>query len=148
MRIEKQNLVSQPQTVAKMKKWVKKYHNDMYDLKNMSLVDIYMNVRNIPFYKDDEFFEVIARPGYLLDPEIFPGMDCKKKSIILASWAELNSYPWKFVTASDYANSDNHHIYPIIKIPKVGMIAVDATMPENRLGQIVSVFNSRFYNGS
>ncbi len=52
-------------------------------------------VKSIPYVADsdrfrDRLLEVVPRPSYCMDRKMFPRIDCKKKSILIGSWAEGN----------------------------------------------------------
>lgn len=76
-------------------------------------------VRLIPYESDAERFpdrviELVPRPAYLLDRQLFPSLDCKKKSILLAAWAYGHGLPYRFLAVSQKPNGEVHHVFPQI----------------------------------
>lgn len=138
MRYSLADLYSRIQTLTAMRDHVEKHFTDVEEFKYFSPNSIFDHVKEIPFYPDPEFYEIISRPSYLMDPEIFPGMDCKKKSILIAAWAKNKGLPYAFMAGSEEKGVEPHHVFPIVKIPEKGWIAMDATFPHNRIGEIVT----------
>lgn len=96
-------------------------------------------VRAIPYISDEERFparvvEVVSRPAYLLDRRIFPRIDCKKKSVLIAAWAKGNHLPYRFLAVSHQPDKFVHHVFPQIDFGR-GWVNVDATFPGFQIGQ-------------
>lgn len=96
-------------------------------------------VRAIPYVSDDQLFpdqivELLSRPWWLLDPRLFPGMDCKKKAILIACWAYANRCPFRFLAVSEVPSKKIHHVFPQIDFGN-GWENCDATFPSYRIGQ-------------
>lgn len=131
-------LKSKEQTGAAMSSLVRDFSSDIrgFGVGNMSLsefpLDRYFRfVRSLPYRQDAAPVEVIARPAHLLS-QPWAGWDCKKKSILIASWLNENHIPWRFVAVSTRPDGQIHHCVT------QGMIAdewrtIDATYPENEL---------------
>lgn len=108
----------------------------------------YTRVKGIPYRSDDELFpedpnrivEVLARPGYLTDRNIFPSLDCKKKSILIGTWAEANGCPFSFLAVSELGPrpQDIHHVFPVVDFGR-GWRTADATLPEFFVGQVFPI---------
>lgn len=96
-------------------------------------------VREIPYSPDDEKFparvvEVVSRPKYLLDGKTFPRMDCKKKAVLIGSWAKANGFPYRYVAVSHRPTREVHHVMPQIDFGR-GWVNADATFPQFEIGQ-------------
>lgn len=96
-------------------------------------------VRLIPYQSDatrfpDRVIELVSRPAYLLDRDIFPKIDCKKKAILVAAWAKGNGLPYRFLAASMRDDGFIHHVFPQIDFGR-GWITADATFPDFEIGQ-------------
>ncbi len=96
----------------------------------------------IPYRSDDEIFpvsengvvEVVARPAYLLDPSIWPALDCKKKAILVGAWCKKNNVPYVYVASSEYPSREIHHVLPVI-FDGNRWVTADATLPGYKIGQ-------------
>lgn len=93
----------------------------------------------IPYESDEERFperviELVPRPLYLLDRYLFPRIDCKKKAILIASWAKGNGYDFRFLAVSHRIDKKIHHVFPQVDLGN-GWINADATFPFFRLGE-------------
>ena len=125
MNVTTQNLFDKSQTGKEMKRAVKKYAHDLTRiytrtendekifLSDLPLCCFHDIVRNIPYRQDQEPVEVVARPFFICKFADL-GADCKKKGILIASWAELNGYPWRFVATSTRKDKKLHHVFPQI----------------------------------
>lgn len=95
-------------------------------------------VKNIPYINDDELLgapgnEITARPYYLLNNEFFEKLDCKKKAILIASWAKANNIPYRFIAVAEYPNRDIHHVFPQFKLNDF-WVNMDATLGNYSIG--------------
>lgn len=93
---------------SQMRRYVDLYAGDVEPLKNLSIDGIFRYVENLP-YVDDETVtrleglgivdeEIICRPARFTE---LPGLDCKKKSILIGCWAKLNKIPFRFLAVND-----------------------------------------------
>jgi len=141
-----EKLTDYRQTARKMYSLVKSYSSDLESVINvspvtggeqkadsMNLADFFNMVKNIPYKKDTEPVEVLARP-YIVFQNMHKGADCKKKSILMGAWAACNRKPYRFVGISKKADKSIHHVFPQIKLSGAWVNA-DATYPENVLGE-------------
>lgn len=129
-------------TARLMRDAVKNYWGDLGDKVRLPLAMWYAEVKGLPYQSDDEIFgavpvlEVIARPRELMDRILFPALDCKKKSVLMAAWAEGNSVPWDFLGVIEDENAgDIHHVLVIMRVSGV-WIPVDATFVDYVLGEM------------
>ncbi len=96
-------------------------------------------VRLIPYESDENRFpgrviELVPRPAYLMDRNLFPRIDCKKKAILICAWAYGVGYPYRFIAVSQKPDKSIHHVFPQINFGD-GWINADATFPEFHVGQ-------------
>ena len=118
------------------------YSSDLGGLRSLSFPAWYDRVKSIPYRSDDELFpeeagrvvEVVARPGVLLSRRIWPGLDCKKKSILCGAWASANRRPFAFLAVSEIPSREIHHVLPVIDFDGRGFRTADATFPEYEIG--------------
>lgn len=89
-------------------------------------------VRDIPFLEDPPGREIVSRPKYLLDENLFPGLDCKKKAVLMGAYFNANKLPWRLVISSDQPNKKIHHVFPQVRLNRRWNNA-DATYPDNIL---------------
>jgi hypothetical protein len=118
---------------------VRDYHDDIGDYAAWPLPAWFDLVRYIPYESDNERFperpmELVPRPKYLLDRSLFPRIDCKKKSILIAAWAESHGVPYRFVAVSQKPNRSIHHVFPQLLVSGE-WVTMDATFPEYEMGQ-------------
>lgn len=122
-----------------MHKMVRGYWSDLGPYLSWGFSPWFDFVRVIPYESDEKRFggrvlEVLSRPSYLLDRDIFPRIDCKKKAILIASWAYGNGLPYRFLAVSSRPDGQVHHVFPQIDFG-AGWVNCDATFPEFEIGQ-------------
>lgn len=118
---------------------VRDYWGDLGDYVHWPLTAWFDFVRLIPYEADNTRFptrilELVARPKYLLDRALFPALDCKKKSILMGSWAQGHGYPYHFLAVSQRPDGGIHHVFPRIRAPTGEWMVADATLPDYQLG--------------
>lgn len=128
-------------TMAKMAQLVCDYSGDLKGEARQGLPLFFERVRAIPYVEDFEAYaefpktELVARPKYLMDRELFPKLDCKKKAILLAAWARENGHPWRFVAVCEDGSGIAHHVFPQILVGGEWKNA-DATFPWYEFGEL------------
>lgn len=107
---------------------------------NMNLPQYFDYVKNIPYKRDVPEREVVSRPLYLLT--VFPALDCKKKSILMACFIALKygRNAVRFVLSSNRPDKQIGHVFTQFYNGKT-WINADATYPQNILGQKKRVTN-------
>lgn len=130
-------LNSKYRTVKEIKNAVHKYASDLKlfpQLLKMSIVQYYDFVKSIPYIRDVKNSEIVSRPKYLLT--IFNSLDCKKKSILMASFMYLKYGPdsYRFVLSSNRPDGKIGHIFTQIRDESGAWINADATYPKNQFG--------------
>ncbi|MGB7569576.1 MAG: hypothetical protein WBM07_17060 [Chitinivibrionales bacterium] len=137
-----QSLTSCRQTAKRISELVNKFAGDLNlirvkwqnknrSLASLDLMQFYDFVKSMPFKPDEKPIEVIARP-YFLASKYFNGRDCKKATILMASYLKLKKIPFQLVGSSNRPTQEIHHIFTR------GFIGgkfrdIDATYPENRI---------------
>jgi len=119
------------QQVRLMAEFTEKYSGDLSGIMVGNFTGFYDAICRIPYKEDSQEVEVIARPKWILK---MGGADCKKKSILIASFCRENNIPVRFVVMSNRADKMPHHIYTEI-FSGSKWIAADATYYGNRIGQ-------------
>lgn len=124
-------LKSRQQTGRRIYALAKKFKSDLLEFQNWSLDQFYNLVHSIPFSEDPVYTEIVSRPSFLLDPEIFPVLDCKKKTILFAAFFELQNWDYLLVATSDNSG-DPHHVF-ILLWDGEDWVPIDATIDEDFL---------------
>lgn len=97
-----------------MHRAVRLYSSDLGRYTEMSKRGFFDMVRKIPYSDDeslfgDESIELTPGPKTIL---AMPAIDCKKKAILVASWARENSVPYRFVAVCEDGSGIAHHVFP------------------------------------
>ena len=149
MQLNAWPLRSKYRTVKEIKTAVNTYYSDLNafpDIVKMSFPQYYNYVKNIPYVRDVPQAEVVSRPKFLLT--IFPALDCKKKSILIASFMRLkhghDSY--RFVMSSNRPDGQVGHIFTQI-LDGENWINADATYSNNVIGSKKKVTHFEIVRG-
>lgn len=129
-----------------MERIVKSYHRDIEPLNTMNILDFFNFVRAIP-YKEDFNDEILDRPRNLLKPEIWEGLDCKKKSILMASYLHNRGLKWSFIAVSEAIGRPIHHVYCLLKYGNK-FFPLDATYENSSFLKINPVFEAEIIGGN
>lgn len=99
-----------------MRESVLAFASDVAFVKGWTPDQIFDYVEKIPYVGDwelvDESEEIVSRPARFSD---LPGLDCKKKAIFIACWAQVNGYPWRFIAVDDTGKGISH-VFADVKI--------------------------------
>jgi hypothetical protein len=140
MYITKYPLRDKKKTVNKINYIVNKYFRDIclfnkmgIPLDKLTLKNYYSFIKNIPYRRDQKPVEILLRPKYLLVGKDI-GLDCKKKSILMASFCKAKKIQYRFVCVSQRPDKRLHHIFTQVNIGK-GWKNADATYSDNKLFQ-------------
>jgi len=139
MKIKRRRLYGKEQTGAEMYNLVDRTAADINGLSKVPLCDYFNLIKNIPYRRDIKPREIIARPKHLFKFKN-AGLDCKKKSLLIAAWAKQNKIPFRFVATSRRPDKRVHHVFPQILLSGQ-YINVDATYPYNRINQKKPITN-------
>lgn len=100
-------------------------------LSDFPLTDYYAFCRAIPYKIDTKPIEVVGRPSRLVQ---LPKLDCKKKAVMIGSYASLKKIPFRFVAVSSRADRRIHHVFPELQMAG-RWISYDATYADYQIGQ-------------
>lgn len=131
MKIGVENLTDRVQSGRAIYKASKKF-TDLGEYLDTTLSEFYNFVRSIPYKQDHFYAEVVSRPKYALDRKKFPGIDCKKKAVLIGAWLNAHGIPWRAVAVSEKPDKKIHHVFVQAKI-KGKYRNIDATYPEYNL---------------
>lgn len=130
------------QTASKIAFLIRKYSPDLSyislktpdgrkKLNDMTLSGFFNVVKDIPYKIDEKPVELVGRP-YRLLTERLGGLDCKKKTVLMAAYCKENGIPFQLVGSSNRPDKRIHHIFPRALIRKKWRV-IDATYPHNKL---------------
>lgn len=111
-------LNSKDQTGAEMYRLIDQYSGDLdriqlngKPLSSLKLFEFFNLVKNIPYRKDIPAIEVVSRPEKIIRNRC-NGMDCKKKSILIASYLKNRGIPFRLIASSKRPDKRIHHVFP------------------------------------
>jgi hypothetical protein len=110
--------------------YVKRPGITMIPLSKFTLGNYYDFVKMIPYKIDTRPTEVVGRPLRLVQ---LKELDCKKKAIMIGSYAALKKIPFRFIASSSRPSREIHHVYPELKIENQ-WVAYDATYSHYYVG--------------
>jgi len=104
------------QTGREMHRLVNRFSGDLryFQVNNKPISDLPIEqffdiVKRLPYKKDTDGIEILTRPYHLFTSP-FNGYDCKKKSIVMASWLKENNIPFRFIAVSSRPDGEAHHV--------------------------------------
>lgn len=126
MNVLREDLYNKDQTGAEMKRLVTSYASDLqnifvkYQSNDVSLanlpIDVFFDtIKNIKYVRDPKPTELVMRPYYAIKFNK-KGLDCKKKAILMASYAYINNIPYRFIASSTRPDGKKHHVYTQLQI--------------------------------
>lgn len=127
MPVFQEELIDKKQTIARIFELCEKYAGDLksisaednYELKplaDFSLISFFNFVKNIPYRRDVEPIEIVARPKIIIERAFNgAGKDCKKAAVLIGSYLTLAGRPWRLATVSTRPDKMIHHIFPQVK---------------------------------
>jgi hypothetical protein len=145
MSISIEHLNNRKQTAKKMKKianvssndlnemFIKK-NNNLKKLSNLSFLDFFNFVKNIPYKKDNRPVELLTRAKRINEViDKTGGLDCKKKAILIAAWIinNMGDKNYRFIGSSNRQDKKITHVYPEILLGNI-WYPVDATYKKNK----------------
>jgi len=110
----KEKLKDRIQSGRHMERIIKTYSDDISPLDDLSLNEYFDFIKKIP-YQEDGQNEMLDRPKELLNPKKWPGLDCKKKAILMASYLQKRGLKWALVAVCEKLGDDIHHVYTLLK---------------------------------
>lgn len=108
-------LTDKIQTINKIKQLIDKYHNDV-NFRGISVRGFFDWVKNLPYRKDPKPIEVVGRPLRIIPIAKQIGIDCKKKAVLMGSYAKQNNIEYRIVVSSNRPDGQIHHIFLQYKI--------------------------------
>ena len=128
MTANQEPLRNRIQTARRIKHLVEQYYLDLnlcfivkdgkqIPISKLTLQEYYDWVKNIPYRRDPENSEIVARPYYIIKHRAL-GMDCKKKGTIIAAYLRNHNYKYRAIGASSRPDYKVHHIYFQLFDPK------------------------------
>lgn len=140
MLVTRSKLINNPHTAKSMYGMISKYSSDLVPFKKDGLLKFFDYVKNLTYRRDRRGVEVVARPKYGLQMGLASGIDCKKKSILVSSYANMLGLPVRLIGSSTqkkklFGKPRLHHVFPQIKINGRWVVA-DATYPKNKFGKV------------
>ena len=92
-----------------MREAVARNSSDMAFTRGWSMQRVFEYIEALPYLEDsmlvDPQTEVIGGPRSFVG---LPGIDCKKKAVMVACWARENGIPWHFVAVDDTGLGISH----------------------------------------
>ena len=138
MQIQKEELFNKRQTVQRIFDLVRSFKGDLNNVyiqagnetlpvSRLSLAEFFDLVRSIPYKRDSEPVEVVARRKIIFKNYLSGlGKDCKKAAILIGSYLEIKKVPWRLATVSTRPDRKIHHIFPQANFGS-GFVNLDAT---------------------
>ena len=133
MIISGMDFVTADNSVHSMEKIVRETSGDIGEKRRMRLGEFFDYVKAMPYRQDPKGVEVLSRPKHTMNFAPSIGRDCKKQSVIMASWARENGVPYRFVIVSTRATRAPHHVF-ISMFINGKWIDTDATYKHYRIG--------------
>ena len=117
----------------------REFSGDLGEMSKWDFLQFWDFVRQIPYIDDPTLLktpshELIARPAHLLNPRIFPALDCKKKTTLILAYCFANGIPALAIASSENGTGEIHHVFPLVFIGGLWRSA-DPTFPEYEFGQ-------------
>jgi hypothetical protein len=104
---------------------------DEVPLSSLDISQFYDFVRKIPYKEDTKPIEVIGRPVKIIQ---LKKIDCKKKAVLIGSYASYHNIPFRFVASSNRKDKKIHHVYPELYLSGK-WVTFDATYSDYYIGQ-------------
>jgi hypothetical protein len=92
-----------------MRQVVDTYYLDMAPYASLSLIEIFDLIKSLPYRPDPIDVETLMRPKYTMNMQ-GSGGDCDCKAVALASYAKLNSIPYRFIAIRRPGKKCLHHV--------------------------------------
>lgn len=87
-------------------------HGQRVPVSELSLREFYDFVKALPYKRDIEPVEIVARPSLVIERVLNgEGKDCKKAAVLLGSYCNLNGIKWRLACISNRRDLQIHHIF-------------------------------------
>lgn len=142
MRVRKQRLYSKNQTGDELKRLSRSYWMDLLKFKSrykgrltplayLPIRNFFDIIKRIPYQKDKKPVEVVKRPLFSI---LSGNADCKKKSIIIASYCIANNIPHRFIITSTRPDKKPHHVLVQVYNKRLKKwLNIDSTYARNKI---------------
>lgn len=141
-------LKNKEQTGRKMRSMIGRFSRDLdrvtvrignrvKKFSDLNPAEVHSVVKSIPYKKDTEPVEIVARPARLLNGEFTRGLDCKKKAILIGAWAARRGYPYRLIACSRRPDMKYHHVFPQVRLSGE-WVNMDATYSNMKPGAVKS----------
>lgn len=146
MRVIEEQLTDRKQTVDRIFYLASYYADDLrclyvtlgkqqLALSSLTFEEYYDFVKNIPYKRDNEPIEIVARPKIIFERwQAGIGKDCKKAAVLLGAYFCLKKIDWRLVVVSTRPDKEVHHIFTQADL-NGQFVNVDATYDTMQIGQ-------------
>ena len=158
MRVLQEPLTDKAQTVQRIFELARQFSGDLdtvyaqlnsqtVPLSALTLIEYFDMVRRIPYRRDDEPVEVVARPRVILQNFLHGiGKDCKKAAVLIGAYLENKRVPWRLAVVSTRPDKEMHHIFPQGDIYLTGdFVNLDATYSYMKPFSVKHVTDAEIY---
>ncbi len=99
-----------PQIANEVQRMIELFYNDIKKtgLNNVGLNECFDFIKKMKYSRDFPRPELVSRVKYY---NKLDGYDCKKKSVLLGSYAKVNNIPYRLVISGNDPKKDFHHIF-------------------------------------
>lgn len=116
-------LTDKRQTVKRIFWLADKFKNDLDDIytvihgkripvSSLSLREFYDFVKSLPYKRDVEPVEIVARPSLIIERVLNGfGKDCKKASVLLGAYCNISGIKWRLACISTRPDCQVHHVF-------------------------------------
>jgi len=153
MVVKTERLYGKNQTGRRMYDLIRSTAGDLDDIfingvsaSDLPLAKWYTIVKRIPYRIDPVPREIIARPAILAKYGPQVGIDCKKKSCLMAAALERKKIPWRLMSTSRRPDKKVSHVFPQAFLVN-RWVNLDATYPFYRPGQPKQVTKAEILKG-
>jgi hypothetical protein len=147
-QMHQEPLRNRKQTSDEIKRIASTYDKDLDNIKlrvngrivpvsQLPLEDYFDFVRKLPYKRDKEPIERVGRPAWIME-NIGAGIDCKKKSVLMASYFHYHRTPYRLVGSSRRPDKQIHHIFTQM-LHNGEWINMDATYSNYKIAQVKHV---------
>ena len=121
--------------------------NGLTNLSSLTLEEYFDVVRKMPYQRDEEPIEIVARPKIIFERYLNgTGRDCKKAAVIIGAYCNKNGIPWRVAVVSTRPDKKIHHIFPQADLNGNGQyVNLDATYSNMRIAQPKDVTKVEYY---
>jgi hypothetical protein len=118
-----------------------------YPAASLTLAEYFDFVKSIPYRRDREPVEIVARPRIIFTNYLSGiGKDCKKSAVLVGAYLEKKHVPWRLAVISTRRDREMHHIFPQADVYFSGdFLNIDATYSNMHLFSPKNVTAVEYY---